>query len=506
MSRQPLFLSSVQKEFAAERLALRDFLQGDPLLRRFFVPVLFEDLPASDRRADELYLHLVDRSDLYVGLFGSEYGSVDSEGLSPTEREFQRAGERGKTRLIFLKAADDTSRDPRMLALIRQAEASLVRRRFATTAELIAGLYAALVQWLEDRQLIRNGPFDASPCPQAALADLDAERMAWFIDRARQVRGFPLPPNASASELLTHLNLLDHGSPVNAAVLLFGRQPQRFLLSSEVKAAHFHGTAVAKPIPSYQVFKGTVFELVDQAVDFVLARLSFTVGTRAASVQAPAAYEIPPEVIREAIVNAVAHRDYTSNGSVQVMVFADRVEIWNPGSLPPSLSLAQLRQPHGSIPANPLLAEPLYLTQYIERLGTGTGDMIRRCREADLPEPEFSLEDGFRISLGRPLPQLSSSVTTEETEEETKEETEEETKEESRRQEISGAAPGKASISREQILAQLRSHPEVTIAELARQLNLSDSGVEYNLRKLRKEGRIRREGSTKSGRWVVVSP
>jgi predicted HTH transcriptional regulator len=149
-------------------------------------------------------------------------------------------------------------------------------------------------KWLDDRQLIRSGPFDASPCPQASLADLDAERMAWFIDRARQVRGFPLPPNASASELLTHLNLLSHGQPTHAAVLLFGRQPQRFLISSEVKAAHFHGTA--------------------------------------ATTQAPAAYEIPPEVIREAIVNAVAHRDYTSNGSVQVMVFADRVEIWNPGS------------------------------------------------------------------------------------------------------------------------------------------------------------------------------
>lgn len=142
MTRQGIFLSSVQKEFATERRALRDFLQGDPLLRRFFEPVLFEDLPASDRRADDLYLHLVDRCELYVGLFGSEYGSVDADGISPTEREFQRAGERGKTRLIFLKAADDTSRDPRMLALIRQAEASLVRRRFASSAELIAGLYA----------------------------------------------------------------------------------------------------------------------------------------------------------------------------------------------------------------------------------------------------------------------------------------------------------------------------------------------------------------------------
>jgi ATP-dependent DNA helicase RecG len=379
-----------------------------------------------------------------------------------------------------------------------------VRRRFATTAELIAGLYAALVQWLEDRQLIRSGPFDASPCPQASLADLDAVRMAWFVDRARQVRGFPLPPNASPTELLSHLNLIDNGQPVNAAVLLFGRQPQRFLLSSEVKAAHFHGTAVAKPIPSYQVFKGTVFELVDQAVDFVLARLSFAVGTRAASTQAPAAYEIPPEVIREAIVNAVAHRDYTSNGSVQVMVFADRVEVWNPGSLPPSLSLAQLREPHGSIPANPLLAEPLYLTQYIERLGTGTGDMIRRCREAGLSEPVFALEDGFRISLGRPLPQPSSSVTTEETEEETKEEAEEGAPEETKGQVVPSTL-GKAGTTREQVLALMRSNPAVTIAELARLLNLSDSGVEYNLRKLRQEGLIRREGSTKAGRWVVLA-
>ena len=441
---------------------------------------------------------------LYVGLFGSEYGSVDAEGLSPTEREFQRAGEHGKPRLIFLKAADDASRDPRMLALIRQAEASLVRRRFATTAELIAGLYAALVQWLADNQLIRSGPFDASPCPNASLADLNADRIAWFIERARQVRGFPLPPNASASELLTHLNLFAHGQPVHAAVLLFGRQPQRFLLSSELKAAHFHGTAIAKPIPSYQVFKGTVFELVDQAVDFVLARLSFAVGTRAASSQAPAAYEVPPEVIREAIVNAVAHRNYTSNGSVQVMVFADRVEIWNPGSLPPSLSLAQLRQPHGSVPANPLLAEPLYLAQYIERLGTGTADMIRRCREAGLSEPVFSLDDGFRIALARPQP--SSSVTTEETEEETKEETKEETEVENREQAEPRAARGRAALSRDQILAKLSADPELTIAELARLLNLSDSGVEYNLRKLRQEGRIRREGSTKAGRWVVLPP
>ena len=81
------------------------------------------------------------------------------------------------------------------------------------------------------------------------------------------------------------------------------------------------------------------------------------------------AYEIPCEVVAEDIVNAVAHRDYTSNSSVQVMLFADRLEVWNPGALPPLLSLENLHQPHGSVPGNPLLAA-LYLTRYIERMGT----------------------------------------------------------------------------------------------------------------------------------------
>ncbi|MCX6875459.1 MAG: hypothetical protein NTW21_16880 [Verrucomicrobia bacterium] len=92
-----------------------------------------------------------------------------------------------------------------------------------------------------------------------------------------------------------------------------------------------------------------------------------------------------------------------SNGSVQVMLFSDRLEIWNPGTLPPALTLAKLRQPHGSIPGNPLLAEPLYLTKYIERMGTGIRDMIRKCVAADLPEPEFSLTDGFVTTIRRPL-------------------------------------------------------------------------------------------------------
>ena len=79
-----IFISSVQTEFAQEREALRDYLRGDPLMRRFFEVFLFEDVPASDRRPDEVYLDEVERCDIYVGLFGREYGTGDEEGLSPT--------------------------------------------------------------------------------------------------------------------------------------------------------------------------------------------------------------------------------------------------------------------------------------------------------------------------------------------------------------------------------------------------------------------------------------
>ena len=248
----PIFISSVQKEFAAERAALRDWLRGDALIRRFFEPFLFEDMPAADRRADAVYLEEVACCDLYVGLFGDEYGFEDAKGLSPTAREFAHATALNKYRLIFVKGADDAGRQPKMQALIRLAGNELIRRRFVSTPELIAGLYAALVQYLEDHELIRNGPFDAAPCRNAVLADLDEERMATFLRRARKPRGFHLPEEATAQELLTHLNLLDAGRPTHAAVLLFGRQPQRFLISTrgEVRAFPRQRGGEADPVVS----------------------------------------------------------------------------------------------------------------------------------------------------------------------------------------------------------------------------------------------------------------
>ena len=402
-TRLRIFVSSVQKELQAERLAIRDFVLGDALLRRFFDVFLFEDLPASDRRADDVYLKEVSRSRVYIGLFGAEYGNKDADGLSPTEREFDQATAKGKARLIFVKGSNDQGRHPKMQALIRKAGAQLIRRRFSDIADLTAAVYASLVEYLAETGGLLTKPFDAAACPEAKMADLSREKVREFLGRAQAERGYALGPRTSMGKALAHLNLLDGDRLSHAAVLLFAKRPQRFLITSEVKCLHFHGTEVRKPIPSYQVYKGTIFELVDQAVDFVMSKIARTVGTREHGPQAPVDYELPKEAVAEAIVNAVAHRDYASNASVQVMLFADRLEVWNPGELPPPLTLGLLRKPHPSIPHNPLIAEPLFLVRYIERAGTGTLDMIARCREANLPEPGFRQTAGqFVQTIWRP--------------------------------------------------------------------------------------------------------
>jgi len=401
MKRLKLFISSVQNEFSRERKALVEYIMADPLLGRFFDPFIFEQLPAIDQRVDQAYLNEVSRSDIYIGILGKAYGSIDKEGISPTEREFDRATQLHKTRLVFLSNHAEKERHPGLLKFIGKVQNVLVRKSFRSLVDLKSSVYAALIRVLFDREIIRSGPFDATFHEHATIGDIDTEKVQWFIRIARSKRGFPLPEESGVSEVLTHLNLLNDNRISNAAILLFAKEPQRFVINSEVRCAHYFGTEVAKPIPSYKVFKGNVFELVDQAVNFVLSKMDYSVGTREKSVQIPGKYEIPKEIISEAVVNSIAHRDYTSNGSVQIMLFADRLEIWNPGSLPMGWTVEKLKKIHSSIPANPLLAEPMYLAGYIERMGTGTSDMVRIARENNLPEPEFIQEDSFIVKVFR---------------------------------------------------------------------------------------------------------
>lgn len=224
-----IFVSSVQKELAREREAIRDFVRGDALLGQYFDVFLFEDLPANNQTPGQLYLAEVDRAAVYLGLFGDEYGWEDAEGLSPTEHEFGRATFRKRNRLVFVKGADDSQRHDKMKALIRKAERQLTRRRFVDVADLTGKVYASLIRHLEQRGVLPHRPFHAAACHGATLRNVDTKAVAWFIERGRHERQLAIKATASPKDVLTSLNLLDNGKPTNAAVLLFGINPQGFI-------------------------------------------------------------------------------------------------------------------------------------------------------------------------------------------------------------------------------------------------------------------------------------
>ncbi|MCP4578247.1 MAG: DUF4062 domain-containing protein [Deltaproteobacteria bacterium] len=385
-----IFISSVQKELAEERRGVKDFITHDPLLSRFISDVfLFEDIPANDRKPDDIYLKQVEGCDIYLGIFGNAYGWKNEDGKSPTELEFEQAGRTRRERLIFVKNNDDKARDPEMAKLVKKAGLQLTRRRFSDTPGLIREVYASLVECLENRGEFRTRPFDDSLCDQATLGDVDRTAVADFVETAEAAGRLTLKGSHTSEAVLQNFKLVRDKRPTNAAILLFGKDPRRFFHNTQVHCFHFHGTEKRKPIASQQPYEGRLIQVIDEAVEFVLGKIDRRVGIRERSAQAPVTFEIPRPVILEAIVNAVAHRNYRSNGFVQVIVFADRMEVWNPGELPPELTPQLLREPHGPMPRNPLIAEPLYRVKYVEKAGTGTTDMIADCKKAGLPEPDF---------------------------------------------------------------------------------------------------------------------
>ena len=129
-----VFISSVQREFAAERQILAEYIRKDALLGKFFDVFLFEEEPASDVEARGLYLPEVERSDVYLGILGAQFGNADADGVSPTEREYDLATVKGKERLVFVKKCE---RDPREERFVQKVQSDVVRKSFETAATLL---------------------------------------------------------------------------------------------------------------------------------------------------------------------------------------------------------------------------------------------------------------------------------------------------------------------------------------------------------------------------------
>ena len=478
-----IFISSVQKEFAEERRLLKRYIAKNPAYRRLFDTFVFEeDVVAADRRTDEVYLDELRQCDVYIGLVGNEYGFEDSEGVSPTEREYDEATRLGLTRLVFVLEKSGIKRHHKEAAFLKKISSSIIRAKCDDPSALLLEIYASLDGLLVEQGTYTFLPFEATPCEGASLKDISRTKIREFIVAAKMKRGLPLAQTTPVEEFLRHFHLLSpDGIPLNAAILLFGRDPQLRFLTSQVKCVQWPTPERRKPIKDHRIVTGTLFEMTDAAVAFVLDKLEHWIGVRNEGAVAPSGYDIPRSVVLEAIVNGIAHRDYTSNASVQVELFPDKLLVMSPGNPHPSVDVENLDKPHSSNPVNPLIADALYQTGHIERLGTGLEDLFQTCKSMGLPKPKIEQFGGsFHITIFR-RNKLSVPVNVPVN--------------------VPINVPVKASLA-EQIYALVKEHPGLNRVSIAEMMRVDVRTVGRQVSALR--GRIEFRGAPKTGGYYAV--
>lgn len=228
----------------------------------------------------------------------------------------------------------------------------------------------------------------------ARLEDLDWNKAG------RYLAGLEALSRAGREEALLHRGCLARTEgglrPTYAGLLLFGNDPQRWVRSGEVLVTRYAGTRMDDRFVKEEI-GGTLPEQIRRAEAFLLSNMRR--GVRLEGLERIEDLEYPPDVVREAIVNAVAHRDYRIRGDeIRIRLFSDRVEFYSPGRLPGHITVENLVDERFS--RNEIIVQVLSDMGFIERLGYGIDRMIRLMAEAGLPAPEFAeTAAGFQVTL-----------------------------------------------------------------------------------------------------------
>ncbi len=190
--------------------------------------------------------------------------------------------------------------------------------------------------------------------------------------------------------ILKKLNLIKKNRFKRATTLLFGKDPQKFYRQSVVKIGKFLSDT---EIQTTDIVKGNLFSQLENSLEIL--RTKYLVSNiKYEGIHRRDILEYPDEALREAIINALIHRDYSGTGQIQIRVYPDKLIIMNEGRLPTEVSVEKLKTSHLSIPRNTLLAEVFYFAGFIEAWGHGTIKIVRKCLEQGLPEPDFKEENG----------------------------------------------------------------------------------------------------------------
>ncbi len=317
----------------------------------------------------------------------------------------------------------------------------------------------------------------------ATIADIDENSLTKFINDSKEKGRMPDTHGLTTFQILDKLRLTEGTKLKRGALILFGKDPNRYYPNIQVKIGRF-GTD-ASDLKFQEVLEGNLVQLVQE----VQVQLNYKFLTRPIvfeGFQRVEKDQYPIQALREMLLNALVHRTYMG-AAIQMRVFDNKLSIWNEGGLPYGLSLEDLKLEHNSRPRNPIIANACFFAGYIDTWGRGTLKIINSCREAGLPEPEIKeMNGGVEVTIfSHPQTEISERL----------------------RDDFGMISErlrkdfGKEIATTFEIIV---NHPEYTSQQIAKEINKTPRTVETYLAKLKNAGIIERRGPKLGGHWEII--
>ena len=257
--------------------------------------------------------------------------------------------------------------------------------RSGSTKQELKG--AALEKFLLQK---RGKRWDSVLIPKVFVSDLKQETFEFF--KKRGINSKRLDENNLTNNnehLLENLKLIENGCLKRAAILLFHPDPEKFITGAYIKIGYFENKS---DLIFQDEIHGNLFEQIEKTLELLFTKYIKAIISYENGVNRIETYEYPKEAVREALLNAIAHKDYSGLTPIQIRVYKNKIMIWNEGVLPEDWTINNLLKEHSSRPFNPDIANVFFRSGYIESWGRGIRKMMELCVAKGLPRPSYLVE------------------------------------------------------------------------------------------------------------------
>ncbi|WP_152020819.1 ATP-binding protein [Aliarcobacter butzleri] len=329
-----------------------------------------------------------------------------------------------------------------------------------------------------DKFLLRTQgkTWDSVPVPYFGDTDLDPYAFKLFREKAsKKKRIDPELLKESDDVLVDKLRLQEGEYLKRATALLFAKEPMKYVMGSMIKIGYFKSNT---DLVYQDVIEGNLFQQVDKAMELIFTKYLSALITYE-GIQRVESFPISELAFREALINAVVHKDYSSQNSIQISVYDDKLLMWNAGNLPSHWTIDTLLRKHTSEPHNPLIAYPFFLAGYIESWGRGIEKIIEESQKFNGITPQFRWGNGlwveFYFNTDKSLPNG-----------------------------LGDKLGDKLGETQQNIIKIMQNNPKIAITALAAKLGISSTAIEKHIKTLKEQNIIQRIGGAKGGHWEIL--